>query len=452
MTTQHLDRPGIPADWYADPVGRHQYRFYDGLHWTDHVANDGRVQLDPLNPAPPLEPAVVIPADEAPAPQPERPSTVPPKSEQSLGAGQPGDEPLILAPETLRSETVPSTPESLLKAGPASSVDPGLPDWPAAGSPAAASAAPVTLPQPTPAAQPLAAPTPLPVVMPPVTEWERAALAPMLSLDEAVRRCLRGYVSFAGRASRSEYWWFALTANLASGVVAFAGVVIFGGLVGDPTVASVLSRLPYVLLGLGLLLPMLAAAVRRLHDTGRSGTMLLLGLIPLVGPIILLVFLASPGTPGANQYGTTPTPVGDAPQLLPTIIAAARIPLQYLLIGIASLMMFRFVSYGQVGLWGLWSNGLSGWLLMTLTIAAAVAFMFAMRHTIPSRWLLWLEVATAAVIAAAPWGAATLWFDWPELLSAPLLIIFGRVFAMAWLCVVLVSAFPRLQVTPGATT
>jgi len=454
MTAQHLDRPAMPpADWYPDPVGRHQYRFFDGMHWTDHVADDGRVQFDALNPASSREPTLLTPADQAPAQQPERPITVSPTSEQPAGVGQPPEEPHILAPETPWPEMIPASPKTLLETGPVPSVEPMSPHRSTTGSGGSVTADPASGPHTVPAAHPPPAVAPLPVVMPPATEPDRAVAPPMLSLDEAVRRCLRGYVSFAGRASRSEYWWFALAVNLALGVVAFAGVVLFGGLISDPTVASVLGTLPYVLLGLGLLPAMLAAAVRRLHDTGRSGTMLLLALIPLAGPVVLLAFLASPGTPGENQYGTTPTPVGGPPQLLSSIFAAARIPLQYLLIGIASLTLFRFVSYGQVGFWGVWSNWLGGWFLMTLTIAAAVALMLVMRHTIPSRWLLWFEVGIAAVLAVAPWapGAAALWFDWPALLSAPLLI-FGRLLAMAWLGVVLVSAFPRLQASPGSTT
>jgi uncharacterized membrane protein YhaH (DUF805 family) len=50
----------------------------------------------------------------------------------------------------------------------------------------------------------------------------------------------------------------------------------------------------------------LAVTVRRLHDTGKSGWMLLIGLIPFVGPIILLVFYFTDGEPGANQYGPSP--------------------------------------------------------------------------------------------------------------------------------------------------
>lgn len=64
-----------------------------------------------------------------------------------------------------------------------------------------------------------------------------------------------------------------------------------------------------LLLGIGVLafiIPMLAAAVRRLHDTGRSGWWYFIGLVPLVGGIILLVLLATEGQPGPNQYGPPP--------------------------------------------------------------------------------------------------------------------------------------------------
>ena len=54
---------------------------------------------------------------------------------------------------------------------------------------------------------------------------------------------------------------------------------------------------------LGLIIPSLAVFVRRMHDTGRSGWFWFLGLIPVVGPIILIVFLVQPGDPGPNQYG-----------------------------------------------------------------------------------------------------------------------------------------------------
>ena len=58
-----------------------------------------------------------------------------------------------------------------------------------------------------------------------------------------------------------------------------------------------------MIVALGLIVPQLAAGVRRLHDTGRSGALLLIGLIPLVGSIILLVWFATEGNPQSNQYG-----------------------------------------------------------------------------------------------------------------------------------------------------
>jgi uncharacterized membrane protein YhaH (DUF805 family) len=58
--------------------------------------------------------------------------------------------------------------------------------------------------------------------------------------------------------------------------------------------------------GLAVLIPGLAVAVRRLHDTGRSGWWLLIGLVPLIGAIVLIVFMATDGEPGDNAYGPNP--------------------------------------------------------------------------------------------------------------------------------------------------
>ena len=46
---------GVPADWYGDPTGRHQYRYWDGAGWTDHVADDGKASVDQLDGAPCVE-------------------------------------------------------------------------------------------------------------------------------------------------------------------------------------------------------------------------------------------------------------------------------------------------------------------------------------------------------------------------------------------------------------
>lgn len=119
---------------------------------------------------------------------------------------------------------------------------------------------------------------------------------------------LQKYAVFSGRARRKEYWFFVLFNTLISmGLVA---VELVAGIADK--MLSVGVSLLLVLYALAVLLPSLAVSVRRLHDTGRSGWWYLLSLIPLIGQIILIVFLATDSTAGANQYGPnpkeTPTP------------------------------------------------------------------------------------------------------------------------------------------------
>ena len=97
-----------------------------------------------------------------------------------------------------------------------------------------------------------------------------------MTFQDSLRICFSKYVDFTGRASRPEYWWFAL----------FVFVVSI--------VLSQISRPLGSLFALAVLLPSLAAAARRLHDTARSGWWLLIALIPFVGSIILIVLLAQP--------------------------------------------------------------------------------------------------------------------------------------------------------------
>lgn len=121
-----------------------------------------------------------------------------------------------------------------------------------------------------------------------------------MSLVDSVRSVLTNYANFSGRARRSEYWWFAL-----------ALVVVFGLLAGLSR-ASALFAVVYGLAALAVFVPGLAVAVRRLHDTDKSGWFILLGLIPFVGGIILIVFYATEGTPGANRFGPSPKAVAPA--------------------------------------------------------------------------------------------------------------------------------------------
>lgn len=114
-----------------------------------------------------------------------------------------------------------------------------------------------------------------------------------MGFADAVRTCLSKYATFSGRARRSEYWFFYLFFVL----VALVGSVL-DAVLGTAFIAG--------LIVVALLLPMLAANVRRLHDTSRSGWWLLLGFVPLVGGIVLLVFSCLDSVPEPNQYGPSP--------------------------------------------------------------------------------------------------------------------------------------------------
>lgn len=111
------------------------------------------------------------------------------------------------------------------------------------------------------------------------------------------------FATFSGRARRSEYWFFILFHMIAFFVLGFADGII--GTYDPQTGWGVLSGL----YGLAALIPSLALLVRRLHDTGRSGITVLIGLIPIVGSIILLVFLVSDSKPEENQFGPSPKAV-----------------------------------------------------------------------------------------------------------------------------------------------
>ena len=108
---------------------------------------------------------------------------------------------------------------------------------------------------------------------------------------DAVRTCLSKYASFAGRGRRAEYWWFVLFFYLAL----CAGGVIDGAIGTDPLVVFAVY--------LGLMLPAVAALVRRLHDTGRSGWWWLVTFVPVIGGFVLLILLCLRSQPGWNRWG-----------------------------------------------------------------------------------------------------------------------------------------------------
>lgn len=115
---------------------------------------------------------------------------------------------------------------------------------------------------------------------------------------------LKKYTVFQGRARRKEYWMFTLFSFLIYIALAtIDGILGMGGEGG--------AGLFTMLYSLAVLLPSLAVAIRRLHDTGRSGWWLLISLVPIVGGIVLLVFLVLDSQPVSNQYGPNPKEAGD---------------------------------------------------------------------------------------------------------------------------------------------
>ena len=145
-----------------------------------------------------------------------------------------------------------------------------------------------------------------------------------MSFIESIRTVLSKYADFNGRARRSEFWWFYLAVVIVvtvlymvlivPGLTAYATATIEAANAGSSTVPATPGSLTVGsvvvgLIGLALLVPTLAVIVRRLHDTGKPGAMAFLLLIPFVNFILLIVWGASTGTPGPNQFGPDPKAV-----------------------------------------------------------------------------------------------------------------------------------------------
>ena len=105
---------------------------------------------------------------------------------------------------------------------------------------------------------------------------------------------LKKYAVFSGRARRKEYWMFFLF-NI---IIA----IVLGILEGIFGLSGILTTLYF----LAVLIPGIAVSIRRLHDSGRSGWWLLIGFIPVVGAVVLLIFMVLDSKPGENQYGANP--------------------------------------------------------------------------------------------------------------------------------------------------
>lgn len=116
-------------------------------------------------------------------------------------------------------------------------------------------------------------------------------------VEIALFEALKKYAKFEGRANRPQFWYFVLTEFLAFFIIVLLCLIPFVNIIGG---------LAFLVYCFGLIVPRIAVTVRRLHDTNRSGWWLLLYFVPIVGPIVLLVFMCLEGTKGANKYGDEP--------------------------------------------------------------------------------------------------------------------------------------------------
>ena len=98
-----------------------------------------------------------------------------------------------------------------------------------------------------------------------------------MNFQESIQECFRKYADFSGRASRPEYWWFVLFV-----------------LIANLALSAISTVLGFIFV-LATLLPSIAAATRRLHDTNRSGWWQLIAFVPLIGWLVLIFFLVQPG-------------------------------------------------------------------------------------------------------------------------------------------------------------
>ena len=117
-----------------------------------------------------------------------------------------------------------------------------------------------------------------------------------MNFQTAIKSCFNKYVTFSGRAPRSEYWYFGLFYVLASIVAAIV----------DHAVLNMDSSPLSIIIWLACILPSLAVSFRRLHDVNKSAWWLFFFLVPIVGPIMMIVWFCTRGTAGDNRFGSDP--------------------------------------------------------------------------------------------------------------------------------------------------
>lgn len=119
-------------------------------------------------------------------------------------------------------------------------------------------------------------------------------------------KALKNYAGFSGRAQRSEYWYFILFF-----LIGYIALVLVDRVLGSWSAKHEIGLLS-TLFAIGLVVPSIAVAARRLHDIGMSGWWQLISLVPIIGPIIMIVLCAKDSQGEANAYGPSPKRGDDA--------------------------------------------------------------------------------------------------------------------------------------------
>ena len=126
-----------------------------------------------------------------------------------------------------------------------------------------------------------------------------------MGFGEAVKSFWSKYATFKGRSRRSEYWFIQLFLVLTNLAVAAIDLILMNGDV-ERFIANGGGGIVGLIWILVTIVPALAVLVRRLHDTGKSGWWVLIGLVPFVGTVVLFVFSVLNSDAGENKYGESP--------------------------------------------------------------------------------------------------------------------------------------------------
>ncbi len=127
----------------------------------------------------------------------------------------------------------------------------------------------------------------------------------------ATRSVFRNYATMSGRASRSEYWWWALVQGLV--VVTLFAIVASDPDASAPSMSALIAGVALGIFALATFVPNITVMVRRLHDTGRSGAWYFITFVPVIGGIWFLILMLIGSEQQANRFGGPPKSDGSAP-------------------------------------------------------------------------------------------------------------------------------------------